>query len=563
MEAGALATRLCVAIALCLVSLNCVRTDNGLGFVSIDCGGNASYSDANDILWSPDGAITGIDGVVSSVSPPAYVNTSNQTPLSSIRFFPGNQSKYCYVFNQGIVQGRAYLVRASFWAGSKLPYPTKAENSVSFKLLIYADEWDTVSITFPQTSREIDKEIYVFALRENIEVCLSGHSAITDSDVPFISSLVLRPLSNSLQPISFSVNYQNSRPLMTVSRINYGARDPSDYLRYSGTQQVGYSDIYDRIWEADTDGTLVFTNQSIVSNVTTDEVPIPVMQTARSDAESINLQFQVTPQSWYFYCAYYAELDPHVIASGQRIFDSVVSNKTTQISETYDIFGASGQYSTFLAYQKSGIYVDTPALNFDMKKTTMSLNGPLINAFEVFMTFDKDLSLGTIDVEVLVVKNISNSFGNLSTWRGDPCLPYPYNWVVCSSEERPSITEIHLENQDLSGDIPSYFNSLGKLTVLSLASNKLTGTIPDLSSLLKLTFLDLHHNNLSGTIPSFLGKLPAIKEFVMHCRDLRNNNFSGAIPQELLAKVSTSELDLRKVMSRIKFMHKDDARLRY
>ncbi|KAH7285338.1 hypothetical protein KP509_33G024000 [Ceratopteris richardii] len=324
MDIGALATRLCIAVVISVINLSGKSTANGPGFVSIDCGGNSTYSDVNEILWTPDSGTNGVDGEVFSVSPPAYAGL-DKTPLSSIRFFRGNQSKYCYVFDEGIVQGKAYLVRASFWAGSQLPYRTKVANSVNFKLLIYADEWDTVLITFPQTSREVNKEIYVFAMRENIEVCLSG-STISNSDVPFISSLVLRPLSDSLHAITFSVTYHKSRPLMTVSRKNYGAPDPSYYVRYSEGQPAGYGDIYDRIWEPDTEGTRLVTDQNITVDSNSDWVPIAVMQTARSENSTFNLHFEVASFSWYVFYEYIAEISADVTASGQRVF-SIEENR--------------------------------------------------------------------------------------------------------------------------------------------------------------------------------------------------------------------------------------------
>ncbi|KAH7285318.1 hypothetical protein KP509_33G022200 [Ceratopteris richardii] len=364
---------------------------------------------------------------------------------------------------------------------------------------------------------------------------------IEGSDVPFISSLVLRPLSKLLHPLNFSIYHQNSRPLVTVSRRNYGARNSSEYLRYSGSDSEGYSDVYDRIWEPDTDGTPLVTTQRTDFGLGTDNVPISVMQTARADNESFSLRFNVTAGSWYFYCQYFAEISPDVNGPGQRVFENADKNYSYTYKNTYDSYKDFQLYSTLLVYASHGIYVDfPPKFEVQLIRSNTSINGPIINAIEVFRYLNKDLSLGTINQEVSVVTTITESFGGLRSWNGDPCLPYAYNWLACSSDERPSINEIHLANQDLNGEIPSEIDSLKNLTVLSFASNKLSGSIPDLSSLSKLKVLDLRDNNLSGQIPPFLGELPALEKL-----DLSNNNLDGVIPEKLLTKALTSIIDLR------------------
>ncbi|KAH6556347.1 hypothetical protein KP509_1Z186200 [Ceratopteris richardii] len=211
-----------IVLAVFLIRLSCKYTEAQQAFLSIDCGGCKNFTDANVISWFSDNSISGIAGNASKVTPPAYVGNS-PSPLSCIRFFPGGQSKYCYMFDlnhYGLTQGKAFLIRASFWAGSHLPYPTRFKNSVSFKFVINADEWEEVSIEFPQTGKEVNKEMYLITSRDNIEVCLSGSS--NDSDIPFISSLVLRELADDLLPISLTISLSAGRPLTTVKRTNFG-----------------------------------------------------------------------------------------------------------------------------------------------------------------------------------------------------------------------------------------------------------------------------------------------------------------------------------------------------
>ncbi|KAH7285356.1 hypothetical protein KP509_33G024600 [Ceratopteris richardii] len=220
-----------VVITVFLIGLNCKCAEGQSaisGFLAIDCGGSLNYTDSNGMNWISDHS-TDIDGEVRHVDPPEYVKTNENSlsPLSSIRFFPGGFSKHCYEFGRddyNISKDNAYLIRASFWAGSLFPSPTISQNSVSFKLLIYTDEWETVQIALPQTGREVNKEIYVIAIRDEIEVC-RARSSLNDSGIPFISSLILKNLNSTLVPVNVTKIFTAGRPLITVKRTNYGVSD--------------------------------------------------------------------------------------------------------------------------------------------------------------------------------------------------------------------------------------------------------------------------------------------------------------------------------------------------
>ncbi|MBA0756181.1 hypothetical protein Gogos_000032, partial [Gossypium gossypioides] len=84
---------------------------------------------------------------------------------------------------------------------------------------------------------------------------------------------------------------------------------------------------------------------------------------------------------------------------------------------------------------------------------------------------------------------------------------------------------LSMSNCYLSGPIPS-FSSSRNLTNLSLAHNKLVGTIhsTDWSSLSKLENADLGGNKLSGTIPPTLFGIPSLQRL-----DLSHNQFNGSI----------------------------------
>jgi Leucine-rich repeat (LRR) protein len=66
----------------------------------------------------------------------------------------------------------------------------------------------------------------------------------------------------------------------------------------------------------------------------------------------------------------------------------------------------------------------------------------------------------------------------------------------------------HEYNQGLVGTIPDSFADLPFLSTLNLANNSISGVIPPfIADLSRLQKLDLSHNKLTHTIPAVLGKL--------------------------------------------------------
>ncbi len=100
------------------------------------------------------------------------------------------------------------------------------------------------------------------------------------------------------------------------------------------------------------------------------------------------------------------------------------------------------------------------------------------------------------------------------------------------------LTELALNGTQLTGSIPD-LSALTSLTLLNLSFNGLTGSIPDLSALTRLTLLNLHNNQLTGPIPdlSALTRLEALW--------LGFNNFTaGPIPSWVNTLTSLTHLDL-------------------
>ncbi len=88
---------------------------------------------------------------------------------------------------------------------------------------------------------------------------------------------------------------------------------------------------------------------------------------------------------------------------------------------------------------------------------------------------------------------------------------------------------VHLENNALTGPIPSDLAALTNARWLHLSANALTGTIPgDLDSLGNLESLSFWGNELTGAIPAELGSVVNLKRLY-----LNGNELTGAIPDAL------------------------------
>ncbi|KAI3524375.1 hypothetical protein L1887_03029 [Cichorium endivia] len=100
---------------------------------------------------------------------------------------------------------------------------------------------------------------------------------------------------------------------------------------------------------------------------------------------------------------------------------------------------------------------------------------------------------------------------------------------------------LNLNENRLSGEIPTSLVRLTALRELDLGWNELTGIIPEaLGNLTSLQELDLSSNKLTGSIPMSIGNLLLLREL-----NLFSNLLDGAIPFSLGRLVNLEFLDLQ------------------
>ncbi|KAI3975383.1 hypothetical protein MKX01_004470 [Papaver californicum] len=156
------------------------------------------------------------------------------------------------------------------------------------------------------------------------------------------------------------------------------------------------------------------------------------------------------------------------------------------------------------------------------------------SSFLIFFLFFS-LSSSNPDFETLLrFKKSSDPFNKtLVSWFNSSSSSDPCSWIgITCNNERTRITQLVLENQNLTGSIEA-LTQLTELRKLSLKHNYLS--IPkdfSFSSWRNMKLLYLSHNQFSGKFPSGIEEIHRL-----HRIDLSYNQFSGEIPLEELIQL--------------------------
>ena len=117
-------------------------------------------------------------------------------------------------------------------------------------------------------------------------------------------------------------------------------------------------------------------------------------------------------------------------------------------------------------------------------------------------------------------------WANSSNWLSEAPIG---EWHGVTTDPDGRVTQVDLDNNQLTGPIPPELGKLTGLRSLNLFANQLTGTIPpELGNLANLQELQLSKNQLTGEIPPELGNLVGLRLL-----DLGENRLAGPIPSQL------------------------------
>ncbi|KAJ1688112.1 hypothetical protein LUZ63_019502 [Rhynchospora breviuscula] len=340
------------------------QADN-TGFVSIDCGlpDNSSDKDVSSTLTS----------TLTYISDAQFIDTGMNHNISEDYIMPTLSPQYlnvrsfetgvrnCYTI-KSLVVGLKYLVRATFMYGNY----DRLNKEVVFDLHIGVNYWKTINISDPGKTT-IAEVIFVCPV-DYIQVCLVN----TGLGIPFISSLDLRPIKNSLYPAANS-----SQSLGLVRRLNAGPTDTT-IIRYP-------DDPYDRMWEPWSN--LPYWNEtdttSYIQTLPNDlfEAPSAVLQTAVIPVNSSEIQFfwDVDPTDKFI--SYVANLHfSELIQTDQKREFTITINNVPWYKNSF-----SPKY----LYQDT-IYALRPIDGFQQYKVTLAATvdstlPPILNAVELFI----------------------------------------------------------------------------------------------------------------------------------------------------------------------------------
>ncbi len=113
-------------------------------------------------------------------------------------------------------------------------------------------------------------------------------------------------------------------------------------------------------------------------------------------------------------------------------------------------------------------------------------------------------------------------------------------WFGVTVDSNGCVTDLDLDQNQLTGMIPSRLGDLRNLQALWMRQNALIGTIPvEFTNLTDLRTLALWGNQLTGTIPTTLGDISALERLW-----LGGNRLTGGIPAELGRLANLESLSL-------------------
>jgi hypothetical protein len=190
------------------------------GFINIDCGWRNSSGYVDNALvmpYSSDGDY--VEGGMNHEMLPEYMAGASNEQQKTLRSFPDG-SRNCYTLPSNM--SKKYLLRATFTYGNYDRLNKTLDGSLFlFGIHIGVNFWEAVNLTNWDPSGTIWKEVITVAPSNFMSVCLINFG----SGIPFISSLELRPLEDTMYPFvnsSVSISY--------FQRFRFGNVSAADFI---------------------------------------------------------------------------------------------------------------------------------------------------------------------------------------------------------------------------------------------------------------------------------------------------------------------------------------------
>ncbi|KAG6553526.1 hypothetical protein Mapa_004439 [Marchantia paleacea] len=575
-----------------------VSSQSQEGFISIDCGGAATTDSVTSLIWEDDSrhlqaaealasekvAIKANVHLGASTSP---VDNADRLKTAMV-FYPGNpgrvgRSKYCY--NLPITDynssgdSKNYLLRVTFPSRNLTTTAVDHDEkpisltSSSARFYLTVDSTYIMTVDLHPFEPQI-VELIITAFDYEVYVCLVP---LEDrSSMPAISALELRPCFQGMYSRSLqSTSATNGRMLittymMTVARLNFGGDTSLPSLRFP-------IDRVDRLWSSPHNpssrvSTVLAVNGSrnsfweLDTNIMTPDEVLKTAWIANSTEDDVLFTVNLTRAralrpvpTFYVYLIFYDVMDQQTPSWSIDIF--LQQSQITGIF--YGDAGISPQYWMHIYNRRR--YFTGDVLDFTIRANTSSVYPGVISAAEFLGEFEA-VTKRTDPEDADTIASFSKTFSSSLDTAGDPCLPVPWAWVICSIELPPRVTQINLTSKGVGGDLPTEFGALDRLTILDLSNNTFTGGVPtSLKNVGTLRAVNLGRNSLSGDLPTFdegsfqnleslslsynklSGNLSSlIRSFdgTLFDLNLSNNNFSGSIPDEINQLVNLQYLDL-------------------
>ncbi|KAG1331744.1 leucine-rich repeat receptor-like serine/threonine-protein kinase [Cocos nucifera] len=515
------------------------QTPQPRGFF-LDCGSTVN-SRIGGLQWLSDSPFVAA-GIPRNLSLAGLAPT-----LSTLRSFPFDPSagprKFCYVLS--VFRGARYLVRTTYYYGGvngpgSPPVFDQIVDGTFWTMVNTTADYAAGMLSY--------YEGVFLAIGKTMSVCVAGNTYtesdpfISALEVILLDDSVYNSTDfkkNAMGLIARS-DFGSAGMIVRdkiVLRRSLGSAGTSqdvpigmlgcwDVGKMVLSRHMGWypDDKFDRCWQPFSNSN---NDQSSTHNISVSDFwnlpPANVLNTALVAGSDKLFVFQwppaSLPNSSYYIALYFADTLPE----SSRIFNVFINNY--------------GFYSD-LTVTSSGLAVFATQWSLSgLTRITLSASPgsvlpPLINAGEVFRLFPLGRVTHTGDIIALeaIKKNISNP---PLDWSGDPCMPREYAWtgVTCFEGTRIRVVTLNLSSMGLSGSISPSLASLTALSDISFANNNISGNIPDLSRLKRLEKLHLQDNQLTGRIPSSLGSIKRLSELF-----LQNNNLTGEVPANLLKK---------------------------